>query len=56
MPRAKERAERRATVMNAAKRMLHDGKINQEQMEDFLNYMKEEDDKRQQTSNPLNKQ
>jgi flagellar biosynthesis/type III secretory pathway protein FliH len=34
-----------AKGMNAAKRMLQDGKINQEQLEDFLKYMEEEDEK-----------
>ena len=33
--------------MDVAKRMIQEGKINQEQLEDFLNYMKEEDEKRQ---------
>ncbi|RKZ46144.1 MAG: hypothetical protein DRR16_10115 [Candidatus Parabeggiatoa sp. nov. 3] len=43
-----------AEAMNAAKRMLHDGKINQEQLEEFLNYMKEEDEKKQQASANIN--
>ena len=37
----------RTEGMNVAKRMLQEGKMNQEQLEDFLNYMKEEDEKKQ---------
>ena len=45
--RAKARAERTAQEMSAVKRMLQDGKINQEQLEDFLKYIKEEEAKKE---------
>jgi hypothetical protein len=49
------RTEARSQAMKAAKQMLQDGKINQEQLEEFLNYMKKEDEKRQQAdSSQLN--
>jgi len=48
------RTEGKTEAMNAAKRLLHDGKINQEQLEDFLNYMKEDDEKKQQASANIN--
>jgi hypothetical protein len=34
-------------AVNAAKRMLQDGKMNRQQLEEFLNYMKQEDEKKQ---------
>jgi len=43
------KTERVAQEMSVLQRLLQDGKINQEQLEYFLNYMKEEDEKRQQT-------
>ncbi|MEK8021740.1 MAG: hypothetical protein VSS75_033105 [Candidatus Parabeggiatoa sp.] len=43
------KTERAAQEMSVLQRLLQDGKINQEQLEYFLNYMKEEDEKRQQT-------
>ncbi len=42
------KTERVAQEMSVLQRLLQDGKINQEQLEYFLNYMKEEDEKRQQ--------
>jgi predicted transposase YdaD len=38
--RTEGRIEGRSEAMDAAKKMLQDGKINQEQLEEFLNYMK----------------
>ena len=52
--RTEGRTEGKTEAMNAAKRLLHDGKINQEQLEEFLNYMKEEDEKKQQASANIN--
>ena len=44
------RREGRTEGMNVVKRMLQEGKMNQEQLEYFLNYMKEEDEKKQSQS------
>jgi len=52
--RTEGKTERAAQEMSVLQRLLHDGKINQEQLEDFLNYMKEEDAKKQQASANIN--
>jgi predicted transposase YdaD len=44
--RIEGRIEGRSQAMNAAKQMLQDGKINQEQLEEFVKYMKKEEEKR----------
>jgi len=54
--RREERAERTAQEMSVFQRMLQEGKINREQLEDFINYMKEEDEKKQHSSPNLNEQ
>jgi hypothetical protein len=48
-------AKRTAKEMSVFQRLLQDGKINQEQLEDFLKYMEEEDEKQKSSAN-INKQ
>lgn len=48
--RTKERAERMAQVISVFQLMLQEGKLSHEQMEYFLNHMKEADEKKEQKS------